>query len=66
MHGKTRDAKHLLHPDVGPLTLTYQAFDIRDAPGQQVVIDQAEPGSPSAQALGLLGSIHATSKQAAM
>lgn len=61
VRGKTQDAKHFLHPDVGPLTLTYQAFDVRDAPGQQLVIYQAEPGSPSAQALTLLGSIHATS-----
>jgi len=60
VRGKTQDAKHLLHPDVGPLTLTYQAFDVRDAPGQQLVIYQAEPGSPSARALGLLCSIHAT------
>ena len=60
VRGKTRDAKHFLHPDVGPLALTYQAFDVRDAPGQQLVIYHAEPGSPSAQALTLLGSLHAT------
>ncbi|GAA5039651.1 transcriptional regulator with XRE-family HTH domain [Thermocatellispora tengchongensis] len=63
VRGKTQDAKHLLHPDVGPLTLTYQAFDVRHSPGQQLVIYQAEPGSPSAQALNLLGSIHATWNQ---
>jgi transcriptional regulator with XRE-family HTH domain len=63
VRGKTRDAKHLRHPDVGPLTLTYQAFDVRDAPGQQLVIYHAEPGSPSAQALGLLGSLHATRRR---
>lgn len=65
VRGKTQDAKHFLHPEVGPLTLTYQAFDVRDAPGQQLIIYQAEPGSPSAQALDLLGSLHATSRRPA-
>ncbi|WP_405561192.1 helix-turn-helix domain-containing protein [Streptomyces sp. NBC_01180] len=65
VRGKTRDAKQLNHPDVGPLTLTYQAFDVRDAPGLQLVIYHAEPGSPSAQALSLLGTIGATRRQTA-
>ncbi|MFJ8016982.1 helix-turn-helix transcriptional regulator [Streptomyces sp. NPDC096339] len=60
VRGKTSDAKHFLHPDVGPLTLTYQAFDVRDAPGQQLVVYQAEPATPSARALALLGALHAT------
>ncbi|WP_037570612.1 helix-turn-helix transcriptional regulator [Phaeacidiphilus oryzae] len=60
VRGKTRDAKHLVHPDVGPLTLTYQSFDVREAPGQQLVIYHAEPATPSAEALKLLGSLHAS------
>ncbi|WP_029901709.1 helix-turn-helix transcriptional regulator [Nocardia brasiliensis] len=58
VRGKTREPKHLMHPDVGPLTLTYQAFDVRSAPGQQLIIYQAEPATPSAHALTLLGSLH--------
>lgn len=60
VHGKTRDGKEVVHPDVGPLDLMYQTFDVRGAPGQQLVIYHAEAGSPSDQALALLGSLHAT------
>jgi transcriptional regulator with XRE-family HTH domain len=56
IRGKTQDAKELLHPEVGPLSLTYQAFDVRNAPGQQLIIYQAEPGSTSAEAIILLGA----------
>ncbi|MFI8849167.1 helix-turn-helix transcriptional regulator [Streptomyces sp. 891-h] len=65
VRGKTHEAKRFLHPDVGPLTLGYQAFDVREAAGQQLVIYHAEPGSPSAEALHLLGSIHATRTRSA-
>jgi transcriptional regulator with XRE-family HTH domain len=64
VRGKTYDAKELVHPEVGPLSLTYQSFDVRGARGQQLVIYHAEPGSRSAQALALLGTISVTRRQA--
>lgn len=63
VRGKTVDAKELVHPEVGALSVTSQAFDVRDRPGQQLVIYQAEPGSPSDRALTLLGALTATRGQ---
>lgn len=58
--GKSLHSKRFRHPDVGALTLTMQAFDVRSAPGQELVVYHAEPGSPSAEALALLGTVAAT------
>ncbi|MFK0236228.1 helix-turn-helix domain-containing protein [Streptomyces vinaceus] len=62
VRGKTMDAKDFRHPAVGPLTLTYQAFDVRGAPGRQLIVYQADPATPSAEALTLLGTLHATAQ----
>jgi hypothetical protein len=58
--GKRLLNKQFLHPEVGPITLQAHSFDVRAAPGQELVVYQAEPGSASADALGLLSALAAT------
>ena len=58
--GLTRQYKVFVHPDVGRVELTYQTFDVRDAPGQQLLVGSPEPGSRSAEALAYLASMSAT------
>lgn len=53
----TRMSKIFVHPEAGRIELTYQAFDARDAPGQQLLVGTPEPGSRSAQALAWLASM---------
>ncbi|MFE6309421.1 helix-turn-helix domain-containing protein [Nocardiopsis sp. NPDC057823] len=60
VRGKSGGAKRLHHSAVGPLDLHYESFTVNNADGhgQQLVVYQAEPGSPSEEALALLGSLH--------
>jgi transcriptional regulator with XRE-family HTH domain len=60
--GKTVTTKRLRHPGVGPLVLTMQSFEVREAPEQELIVYQAEPGSPSDDALRLLGSMVASGR----
>lgn len=60
VRGKTQETKTFRHRVVGEVTLAYHAFDVRSAPGQQLVVYQAEPGSASDHALRLLGMLSAT------
>ncbi|MEV2212395.1 helix-turn-helix transcriptional regulator [Streptomyces sp. NPDC050997] len=53
------DVKQVYHSVVGDLELRHEALTIRSAPGQQLILLQAEPGSLSADGLALLGSISA-------
>ncbi|WP_306215378.1 helix-turn-helix transcriptional regulator [Actinoplanes sp. RD1] len=63
VYGKRQDPVDFEHPEVGRLSLVSQSFDVRAAPGQMLVVYEPEPGSPSAQALRLLGTVHATEHQ---
>lgn len=57
VRGKTQEAKSFRHPSVGDLRLEYNAFDVRSAPGQQLVVYQAPARSSAADKLQLLGSL---------
>jgi transcriptional regulator with XRE-family HTH domain len=52
--------KHLHHPVVGELSLSFNRLDITPDPGLTMFIYAAEPGTRSAEALNLLGSWAAT------
>ncbi|HEY2061369.1 MAG TPA: helix-turn-helix transcriptional regulator [Amycolatopsis sp.] len=56
---KTKETKRFHHRLVGGLTLHYESLTVNSAPGQQLVVYQADPGSPSEEALALLGSLTA-------
>ncbi|MEV8540386.1 helix-turn-helix transcriptional regulator [Streptomyces sp. NPDC051572] len=57
------EVKRMRHSVVGDLELRHEALAIRSAPGQQLIILQAEPDSPSADGLALLGSLSAPEVQ---
>jgi transcriptional regulator with XRE-family HTH domain len=58
--GKSLAQKTFRHREIGTLTVSMQAFGVRSAPGQELVVYDAAPGTPAADALRLLGSIAAT------
>ncbi|MEV6632660.1 helix-turn-helix transcriptional regulator [Actinoplanes sp. NPDC051470] len=48
------EIKRFVHPVVGPLTLRRQALTIAAAPDQTIIVYQADPGTPSEDALARL------------
>ena len=57
--------KRFHHPDVGDLTLTFEALDLAADTGLRISAYTAEPGTPSDDALKLLATWAATLDQAA-
>jgi transcriptional regulator with XRE-family HTH domain len=47
------------HPQVGPMELRYEKLEITGSGGLTLIVYHAEPGTPSAQALALLGTVAA-------
>jgi MmyB-like transcription regulator ligand binding domain len=50
-------AKHVHHPVVGDLSLTFEMLELRADPGLTILTYTAEPGSKSEEALNLLGEL---------
>ncbi len=53
----TSGTKRLRHPAVGEVTVGYEVLHLPEGDGQRILTHTAEPGSASASALRLLGSI---------
>ena len=56
--------KRLLHPVVGDLDLTCEAFELPADPGLRMLVYTVEPATPTADALNLLASWAATQDHA--
>jgi transcriptional regulator with XRE-family HTH domain len=56
VHKRTHGTKNFHHPVVGDLSLDYESLLLPDDPEQRLIIYRAEPGTPSEEALRLLGS----------
>ena len=55
--------KHVRHPVVGDLELTFEMMELSADPGLSILMYSAEPGTRSEEALGFLGSWVATLEQ---
>lgn len=57
--GKSAERKRFRHRQAGEFTLDVAVFDVRDVPGQQLVVHHADPGTAHADAVALLGILAA-------
>ncbi len=64
VYEKSTGLTQLHHPQIGDIDLTFIAWRTPASPNQTLVTYTPEPGSPSAHAIDLLGSITATSRRA--
>jgi len=48
--------KRLHHPVIGDIDLHFEVFPVSGSPGQQLVVYQAQPGSPAEESLRILAS----------
>jgi transcriptional regulator with XRE-family HTH domain len=60
IHAKTRAIKHLHHPMVGPLALTATTLVISGTPSHQLVVFQAQQGTPDHDKLTALNTLIST------
>lgn len=51
--------KRIHHPEVGNLDLSYEPMDLTSDAGLTMIVYSAEPGSPTADGLAFLASLHA-------
>ncbi|MEV6944511.1 helix-turn-helix transcriptional regulator [Streptomyces sp. NPDC051172] len=59
----TSGVKHLRHPLVGAMALSFENLVIPGSSGRRLIAYTAEPGSPSEAALRLLGSVTAAKRE---
>jgi len=57
VRGRTNGRLTIAHPQVGTLVLDFERLLVPSAPGQQLVVYSAEPGSRSDEALRLLAAL---------
>ena len=60
VRGKTQEVKRFHHSDLGEITLTYRAFDVRGVADLQLITYHAGDGSADADKLHLLGALAVT------